>query len=130
MENNSEDKTLLRKSLEKLISQITAYNDVVRLQYPSVTPMMTILQEMSEECLEIASSNETAPECSRKTPSKRELEVLTQVGRGLLNKEIAFTLGISIRTVEFHLKNIFAKTESQGRTEAVVYALKKGWITV
>lgn len=60
----------------------------------------------------------------------RELETLELVARGKSNKEIAEKLGISVRTVEAYLGNIFSKLEVNSRTEAVVLALKKGWISL
>ena len=127
MGKSLEENKLLKESLEKLTSQISAYRDVMRLQYPNALPMMQILHEMSEECLSLATSQESTPTTNNPL-SKRELEVLTEVSKGLLNKEIAFVLGISTRTVEFHLKAIFEKTETQSRTEVSVKAVKNGWI--
>ena len=60
----------------------------------------------------------------------RELEVLKLAARGMTNREIADTLTISTRTVQVHLSNVFAKLGVGSRTEAVVYALRKGWFTV
>jgi NarL family two-component system response regulator LiaR len=62
--------------------------------------------------------------------SEREMEVLKLLTRGLSNKEIADELCISIRTVQGHLGNIFNKLQISSRTEAVVRALKEGWVTV
>jgi NarL family two-component system response regulator LiaR len=58
----------------------------------------------------------------------REMEVLKMVTRGLSNKEIADELYLSVRTVQGHLANIFNKLKVSSRTEAVVYALKEGWV--
>jgi len=58
----------------------------------------------------------------------REVETLELAARGKTNKEIADKLGVSIRTVEAHLGNIFMKLGVGSRTEAVILALKKGWI--
>ncbi|MDY6893729.1 MAG: response regulator transcription factor [Chloroflexota bacterium] len=60
----------------------------------------------------------------------RELEVLKQVARGISNREIASSLGISERTVQSHLVNIFKKLGVGSRTEAVLHALKEGWLTL
>ena len=60
----------------------------------------------------------------------RELEVLQMVGQGLTNKEVAQRLYISDRTVQAHLSNIFSKLQVTSRTEAVMYGIRKGWITV
>lgn len=58
----------------------------------------------------------------------RELEVLTQLARGLANKEIADTLGISEYTTKGHLKNILAKLRVADRTQAVIAAVQRGII--
>ena len=60
----------------------------------------------------------------------RELEVIKLVAKGMNNKEIAGTLFISERTVQTHLSNIFRKLEVSSRTQAVLYALRKGWLTL
>ncbi len=52
--------------------------------------------------------------------SKREKEVIALLSQGKSNKEIAFTLGIAVRTVEFHLSNIYTKLDVNSRTEAVL----------
>ena len=62
--------------------------------------------------------------------SEREMEVLKLVTKGYSNKEIADQLYLSIRTVQGHLGNIFNKLMVSSRTEAVVRALKEGWVTL
>jgi NarL family two-component system response regulator LiaR len=62
--------------------------------------------------------------------SDREMEVLKLVTKGYSNKEIADQLYLSIRTVQGHLGNIFNKLMVSSRTEAVVRALKEGWVTL
>lgn len=61
---------------------------------------------------------------------QRELEVLQLAAKGWTNKEIANSLGVSARTVQTHLVNIFAKLEVGSRTEAVLHALREGWLTL
>jgi DNA-binding NarL/FixJ family response regulator len=58
----------------------------------------------------------------------RELSILKLVGRGLSNKQAGKRLGISDRTVQAHLSNIFSKVGVSSRTEAAMYAVRKGWI--
>jgi NarL family two-component system response regulator LiaR len=60
----------------------------------------------------------------------REIEVLKLTARGMRNKEIAKELNISERTVQAHLSNIFNKLEVDSRTEAVLQALKEGWLDI
>lgn len=67
-------------------------------------------------------------EAARRTPmfSPRELDVLQQLDRGLKDKVIARRLGVSEHAVRFHLKNIYTKTRSHGRLEAVARARELG----
>lgn len=61
-----------------------------------------------------------------KALTKRELEILIQVAKGLLNKEIAINLNISERTVKNHISNIFKKIDVSDRTQAAIFAIKNG----
>lgn len=58
--------------------------------------------------------------------TKREIQILQFVSKGMLNKEIASALGISERTVKNHISNIFKKIKVTDRTQAAVYAIKHG----
>jgi DNA-binding NarL/FixJ family response regulator len=60
----------------------------------------------------------------------REIEVLRLAAKGQTNKAIGQALGISDRTVQGHLANIYGKLGVGSRTEAVTEALKKGWIVI
>ena len=62
--------------------------------------------------------------------TQRELEVLQLAGDGLANKEIAARLGISEKTVKNHIANIFSKLQVNDRTQAILYALRKGLISM
>lgn len=62
--------------------------------------------------------------------SDREMEVLACVVRGMSNKEIAAMLGISHQTVKNHVTAVLRKFGVEDRTQAVVYALKRGWVTL
>jgi len=62
--------------------------------------------------------------------SDREMEVLKLAAKGLSNQDIAEKLYLSIRTVQGHLGHIFNKLQVGSRTEAVVRALKEGWVTL
>lgn len=55
--------------------------------------------------------------CERPALSARERQVLHDVVRGRTNDEIAARLGISHRTVQTHLRNLMAKTDTQNRTQ-------------
>lgn len=58
----------------------------------------------------------------------RELQILTLTAKGHTNKAIAVQLGISDRTVQNHLANIFQKLNAESRTEAVMRAVSLGLI--
>lgn len=58
--------------------------------------------------------------------TSRELDVLTLMARGLRNKEIAYELHITERTVKFHANAIYRKLDVGGRTEAVSKAIQRG----
>ena len=62
--------------------------------------------------------------------SAREVDVLKLATKGLRNEDIANKLCLSLRTVQSHLSHIFNKLQVSSRTEAVVRALKEGWITL
>ena len=62
--------------------------------------------------------------------SERELQVIQQGAEGLSNKQIAVALSIGPRTVQTHWRNIFDKLGVYSRTEAIVYCLRKGWLTL
>ncbi|MEV6968646.1 response regulator transcription factor [Hamadaea sp. NPDC051192] len=59
----------------------------------------------------------------------RELEVLTLLGRGLSNTELAHQLTLSEATVKTHVARIFAKLELRGRAQAVVLAYETGLVS-
>jgi len=66
----------------------------------------------------------------RQDLTARELEVLQLLARGLNNRAIAETLFVSDRTVQAHLTSIFAKMGVASRLEAVLMAIRRGWLTL
>ena len=61
--------------------------------------------------------------------TERELEVLRAAAQGERNKEIAFRLGISERTVKAHLTSVYNKLGVDSRAAAIAVAAQKGWLT-
>ena len=66
----------------------------------------------------------------REELTHRELQVLQLAADGLANKEIADELVISAKTVKNHIANIFSKLQVNDRTQAILYGLRKGLITM
>ena len=60
--------------------------------------------------------------------TNRELQVLRHIALGLSNREIARSLGISIETVKEHVQNILRKVDANDRTQAAVWAVRRGLI--
>lgn len=61
-------------------------------------------------------------------PTPREMEVLHLLAQGLTNGQIGHQLDIAERTVRFHVENLFDRLDVESRTEAVVKAIRLGWV--
>lgn len=62
--------------------------------------------------------------------SKREMEVLLMIKDGMRNPDIAGHFGLSIKTVENHVRSILLKLGAKNRTDAVVIAVKNSLINI
>ncbi len=58
----------------------------------------------------------------------REVQILDSIAQGRTNKEVAYALAISEQTVKNHMSSILRKLSVNDRTQAVVYAMRQGWI--
>jgi two-component system response regulator NreC len=67
-------------------------------------------------------------ELNKDVLTEREREVLVMIAEGMMNREIAERLTISVKTVERHRENIMNKLSLHSRTELVKYAIRKGFI--
>ena len=121
----------LLETLELLVAQARAYERALPPDnYPARAAVAT-LGELARQAL--TEARDIAALVAPPTPashpfSPREYQVLTLVAQGLTNREIAYRLGISDRTVQFHVNTIFNKTGAQSRTEAVALALSRRWL--
>ena len=60
--------------------------------------------------------------------TRREYQVLLHLAYGLSNREIGFSLNISVETVKEHVQNIMRKFDMPDRTAAAVWAVKRGLV--
>ena len=58
----------------------------------------------------------------------RELEILKLLAMGIANKQIAFRLKISEKTVRNHVSNMYEKLNISDRAQAALYAVRKGLV--
>lgn len=77
-----------------------------------------------------ASLTGLAPTSAYAPLTDRELEILRKVSDGMTNAEIGYALGISAQTVKNHVTSILRKLAVNDRTQAVVTALRRGWLTI
>ena len=77
-----------------------------------------------------ATSSDLAPHSAFAPLTDRELEILRKVSDGMTNAEIGYALGISAQTVKNHVTSILRKLAVNDRTQAVVTALKRGWLSI
>lgn len=127
--------TSLLEALDLLIEQARAYERALPANdYPAraaVASLNRLAQRARSEALSLADAYQSATEQAQIDHpfSPREYQVLALAAQGLTNKEIAYRLGISERTIQFHVNTIFNKTGANSRTEAVALALRKGWLS-
>jgi len=120
--------TSLLEALGLLLAQARAYERALPANdyraRAAVAALSRLAQRAQSEALSLADASQAAHPFS-----PREFQVLSLAAQGLTNKEIAYRLGISERTVQFHINSIFNKTTTSSRTEVVALALRKGWLS-
>lgn len=118
-------------TLELLVAQATAYDRALPPDNYPARAAAASLGELARQALNEARDLETSllgPPPDAHNLSPRELQVLQLVTFGLTNKQVAHRLGLSERTIQFHLNSVFNKTGTQSRTEAVALAVSQGWV--
>ena len=103
--------------------------DAIRAVYAGESVLHPVIaRRVIEQLISLASPGSQAK--ATESLSEREIEVLTLAATGISNKDIAEQLFLSPRTVQTHLGNIFKKLDVASRTEAVLYGLRRGWVTL
>jgi DNA-binding NarL/FixJ family response regulator len=118
-------------TLELLVAQARAYERALPVDNYPARAAVAALGELARQALNEArdlNASLAPTQIPDHLLSPRELEVLNLAARGLTNKEIAYRLGISDRTAQFHMNSIFNKTGTNSRTEIVALAVQNGWV--
>jgi len=84
--------------------------------------------EITKKLMAEVATREGKPEPDLDELTQRELDVLHLIAQGRSNQEIARDLTISEKTVKTHVSNILSKLRVDDRTQAAIYALKKGLV--
>jgi DNA-binding NarL/FixJ family response regulator len=119
-------------TLNLLSEQARTYEHVLPANnYPAraaVAALANLAWKALAEAYDLAATITTAAPADPHPFSAREIEVLQLAAEGLTNKEIAYRLGVSDRTIQFHMNSLFNKTGTSSRTEVAALALQRGWI--
>jgi len=124
--------SLLLAQLQVILSQATIYQQTFANNQQAlfaITVLLNLIQQTihtTHDILNALKLNEVTtpalPDHIHLTP--RELDVIKGVVEGMSNKEIAHVLGMTIRTVKFHLDNIFSKLGVTSRTGVAMFAVQ------
>ena len=107
-----------------VIALVTTYNEPSSLKpYDAVIEINDSKLKIINKMGQVAKHNEKTEKAEDVELSKREIDVLVAVAKGLMNKEIADQMHISIHTVISHRKNITHKTGIKSVSGLTVYAL-------
>jgi DNA-binding NarL/FixJ family response regulator len=116
-------------SPEDLVTVIRRVNNGEYLINDKVFARPAVANRVLKEFRELAVyGQEAAPIFAPLSP--REVEILDNIAKGMTNKQVAYALSISEQTVKNHMSSILRKLSVNDRTQAVVYAMKQGWIRI
>ena len=116
-------------SPEDLVTIIRRVNAGEYLINDKVFARPSVASRVLKEFRELAVyGQEAAPIFAPLSP--REVEILDNIAKGMTNKQVAYALSISEQTVKNHMSSILRKLSVNDRTQAVVYAMKQGWIRI
>jgi DNA-binding NarL/FixJ family response regulator len=125
---------VLMDTLVLMTEQVRAYERALPADNHAARMAVAAMGELARQALGEAqdlSAYLSASQSSDDHPfSPREHQVLALAAQGLTNREIAYRLGVSDRTVQFHMGSVFNKTGTSSRTEAAILALRRGWVSI
>ena len=122
---------LLQAGADGYVLKTASGDELVRAVRTVHTGRTALSPEIAAKVVRQATSGRPEGAADQVEPlTDREIEVLRLAARGLTNRAIGHELGISHRTVQGHLANIYGKMGVNSRTEAVTEALRRGWIII
>lgn len=123
---------LKEMDVESLIEAVKVVAEGGSYLHPKVTH--NLVKEFRRLAESEASENKMGKYYEIRRPyhllTRRECEVLQLLAEGKSNKKIGETLYISEKTVKNHVSNILQKMNCDDRTQAVIEAIKNGWVEV
>jgi DNA-binding NarL/FixJ family response regulator len=112
------------------LSKMLPAAELIRALKTFATDGIMIPQNVMGKLLEgLRSKGGSGSDASLTALTKTEIKVLSYLGKGLANKEIASEVGCSVKTVKNHLNSVFQKLSVSNRTEAVVKGIELGFIS-
>jgi DNA-binding NarL/FixJ family response regulator len=121
----------LLETLSLLAAQARVSQQALPAEQVQARLSLAVLERLAQQAANEAEDvlNQLQPESPQAhLLSPREMEVLRLASEGLTNKEIAYRLGLSERTVQYHLNSVYNKTATNSRAEATAAAYKQGWL--
>jgi DNA-binding NarL/FixJ family response regulator len=110
--------------VEKIVEAIKDVNEGGSVIQPNLARALLRLIRSQEQAPAPAPKTETA------SLTKRELEILQIIAKGLSNNEAAKVLGLSKATIRTHLEHIYEKLQVSNRLEAVTEGIREGIISL
>ena len=122
---------LLQAGADGYVLKTASADELVRAVRTVAKGEMALSPEIAGKVVRQATTGGPAGAREQVEPlTKRELEVLQLTAEGLTNRTTGQRLGISHRTVQGHLANVYAKLNVSSRTEAVTEAVRRGWLVI
>lgn len=118
---------LLQAGATGLISRNASVGELARAIIAAGRGEIVLPPEIAVQSLMALAQAQPAHRGKSEPLTERESEVLRLLAQGHTNKDIAQALFLSVRTVEAHLRSIFAKLGVNSRTEAALWAVQHGY---
>jgi DNA-binding NarL/FixJ family response regulator len=121
----------LLDTLALIVAQARSSQSALPAEQVQARLALAVLERLAQQAANEARDLLTQLEPGSQTGhplTAREVQVLRLASDGLTNKEIAYRLGLSERTVQFHLSSVYSKTGTNSRAEATAVAFRRGWL--